>query len=457
MTEPTGLWEWLILNVFGFIGNYGWRIVVLVIFLKLILSPLDFYQRYKMRKNQRITEALKPQLEKLEKQYGDDKQTLQQKQMELNRKAGFSYMSACIPLIITLVLFITFFTALRSVSSYMEFKQYVEMYDAYVTSYEETGFDYDLRTDGTEYALVFDDSKSYDDIDEWLKKVFADEDTLNGYIGEEIQNEFSHAHIDNYIEELMKYKTEFIDKGKSYKDFVLLYEGRGGTGDPNVENFPFAMSILMQAKAQEQTVPTFESSRTKFLWIKSLWVADVPWSKSLPEWSTFQTAMNNFGYLSEDMKNNPSNVYNSEGEENEIRYNSLIRQETYQIVTAKVREHNDLYDTNGYLIMVILVVGLSLLSQFISNAQQKKSGQVMQGSGSGMMKIMLWIMPIMLGIFALTSSSAFTLYMVVNSIMTLIINFITSFIVNLIFGSYRSENTVIKYGRADPNERNNKK
>ncbi len=459
MTEPTGLWEWLILNVFGFIGNYGWRIVVLVVFLKLILSPLDFYQRYKMRKNQRITEALKPQLEKLEKQYGEDKQTLQQKQMELNRKAGFSYMSACIPLIITLVLFITFFTALRSVSSYMEFKQYVEMYDAYVTSYEATGFDYNLRVDGTEYALKLDESADYDSIDKWLKDVYSGEnasDTLNGYIGKEIQDEFAHAHIDNYTDELMKYKTEYIDTGKSYKDFVRDYEGRGGKGDSAIENFPFAMSILMQAKAQEQTVPAFENSRTQFLWIKSLWVADVPWSKSLPEWDTFSNAMNSYGYLSEDMNSNPSKVYSGD-EANEVKYRSLIKQETYKIVTAKVREHSDLYDTNGYLIMVILVVGLSLVSQFISNAQQKKSGQTMQGSGAGMMKVMLWMMPIMLGVFALTSSSAFTLYMAVNSIMTLIINFITSLIVNLIFGSNKRETTVIKHGRADPNERNNKK
>ena len=105
VTAPSGLWEWLIIDVFGFIGKYGWRIVVLVVFLKLILSPLDFYQKYKMRKNQRITESLKPQMDKLAKQYGEDKQALQQKQMELQKKAGFSYMSACIPMIVTLVLF----------------------------------------------------------------------------------------------------------------------------------------------------------------------------------------------------------------------------------------------------------------------------------------------------------------------------------------------------------------
>ncbi|MBR2970813.1 MAG: YidC/Oxa1 family membrane protein insertase [Clostridia bacterium] len=146
VTAPSGLWEWLIINVFGFIGNYGWRIVVLVVFLKLLLSPLDFYQKYKMRKNQRITENLQIQMKKLEKQYGADKRTLQQKQMELQKKAGFSYMSACLPMIVTLVLFITFYTALRSVSAYMEFRQYVEMHDAYVISYTESGFDYKMRT-----------------------------------------------------------------------------------------------------------------------------------------------------------------------------------------------------------------------------------------------------------------------------------------------------------------------
>ncbi len=459
MTEPTGLWEWLILNVFGFIGNYGWRIVVLVIFLKLILSPLDFYQRYKMRKNQRITEQLKPQLERLEKQYGEDKQTLQQKQMELNRKAGFSYMSACIPLIITFVLFITFFTALRQVSSFMEFRQYVEMYDAYVTAYEDTGFDYTIRTDGNEYQLSLDESEDYAEIDAWLQQVFSGEDaekTLDSYLGPEIVSEFQHAHINDHIEKLMRYKTEFIDAGKSYKDFVREYAGRGGSGDPTKEDFPFAMSILLQGRAQEQTVPAFESSRTKFLWIKSLWVADVPWSKSLPQWSNFKDAMRSYGYLSEDINKNPSDVYNGENP-NQGKYNSLIKQETYQIVTAKVREHSDLYDTNGYLIMVILVVGLSILSQVISNMQQKKSGQTLQGNGAGMMKAMLWIMPIMLGIFALTSSSAFTLYMAVNSIMTLLINFVTSLIVNLIFGRENRHTTVIKHGRADPNDRNNKK
>lgn len=456
VTAPSGLWEWLIIDVFGFIGKYGWRIVVLVVFLKLILSPLDFYQKYKMRKNQRITESLKPQMDKLAKQYGEDKQALQQKQMELQKKAGFSYMSACIPMIVTLVLFITFYTALRSVSAYMEFRQYVEMHNSYVTAYNESGFDYIVRTNGgMDYALSAD-GVDFDDIDAWLSDVYESNDKLSAKIDTtELKGQFDYVTVIDPASTLLRYKTEYIDQNKSYSDFVADYAGRSITELSEEDgDFILSMSILMQARAQEATVEAFEQKRTQFVWIKSLWVADVPWANSLPEWDTFESSMSKNGYLVSDINANPSEVYR----DNENLYNDLIKESTYNMVTASVRSDDKLYKTNGYLIMVVLVVGLSLLSQFITQRQQKKAGQITDGQNMGMMKAMLWMMPIMLAVFALTSSSAFTVYMVANSLMTLMINFITTFIVNLTDGTYRkNEVQVIKHGRADPNDKINKK
>lgn len=455
VTAPSGLWEWFITNVFGFIGNYGLRIVVLVVCLKLVLSPLDFYQKYKMRKNQRITEALKPQMDRLQKQYGEDKQALQQKQMELQKKAGFSYMSACIPMIITLVLFITFYSALRSVSAYMEFKQYVEMHDAYVTAYSQTGFDYVVRTNDEDFSLSAD-GVDFDDMDEWLSGVFASEESLASYVGSsEMAGQFASVTVNNPAQTLMRYKTEYIDLNKTYADFVADFGGKSVNLISEQDgDFALAMSVLMQAKAQNATVSAYEQSHTPFLWIKSLWVADVPWTDALPDWSTFKSSMSSYGYLSEDVNANPGEVYKN----NQTLYNDLVKEDTYNIVTAKVRNEDELYKTNGYLIMVVLVVGLSLLSQFISQRQQKKAGQITEASGAGMMKIMLWMMPIMLAVFALTSSSAFTVYMVANSIMSLLINLLTTFIVNLTDGSYKKKETqIIKYGRSDPNDRINKK
>ena len=134
---PSGMWASLIMKVFGFIANYGWRIVVFTLILKLVISPLDFYQRYKMNKNQKITERLKPTMDKLRKQYAGDEKAFSQKQMELNRKEGYSYFSACLPMIITLVVFITMFTSMRTVSQYMTLDQYVTLHDQYSIVYEQ--------------------------------------------------------------------------------------------------------------------------------------------------------------------------------------------------------------------------------------------------------------------------------------------------------------------------------
>ncbi len=134
---PDKMWHLLILNSFSFIADYGWRIVVFTLLLKLVLSPLDFYQRFMMNKNRKITERLKPTMEKLQKQYGNDKQRFSQMQMELNRKEGYSYFSSCLPMILTMVVFITLWLSMQTIAQYMSFKEYVTMYDEYTYVYEQ--------------------------------------------------------------------------------------------------------------------------------------------------------------------------------------------------------------------------------------------------------------------------------------------------------------------------------
>ena len=81
VAAPDSMWHLLILKTFAFVADYGWRIVVFTVLLKLVLSPLDFYQRYKMHKNQKITERLKPTMEKIQKQYGNYNQSFSKKHM----------------------------------------------------------------------------------------------------------------------------------------------------------------------------------------------------------------------------------------------------------------------------------------------------------------------------------------------------------------------------------------
>ena len=147
--EPSWLWEKLLLHVFNFIGNYGWRVVFFTVCLKLLLCPLDIYQRYKARKNQKITERLKPEMEKLQKQYAGDRNMLAQKQMQLNKQAGISYFSSCLPAIITMAVMFSLLGALNEVSQYMNFKEYYEMYNVY----NEAVVEYNEMDDAAKQAL----------------------------------------------------------------------------------------------------------------------------------------------------------------------------------------------------------------------------------------------------------------------------------------------------------------
>ena len=60
VAAPGSMWHLLILKTFAFVADYGWRIVVFTVLLKLVLSPLGFYKRYKKYKNKKINERFKP-------------------------------------------------------------------------------------------------------------------------------------------------------------------------------------------------------------------------------------------------------------------------------------------------------------------------------------------------------------------------------------------------------------
>ena len=72
-------------------------------------------------------EKMRPQLEKLQKQYANDKQAYNAKMMELYRKNGYSMLGPCLPMIVTLVIFIFVMSAFSSYSGYMNLHTYEQM------------------------------------------------------------------------------------------------------------------------------------------------------------------------------------------------------------------------------------------------------------------------------------------------------------------------------------------
>lgn len=116
-------------------GNFGWTVVVFTIILRLILSPLDIWQKVSMRKQMKKMEAMRPKLEKLQKQYANRPDILRQKQYELQRSSGTNMLASCLPMIVTMVVFIVVFAGFRQLISYENQQILLRLQDIYLQNY----------------------------------------------------------------------------------------------------------------------------------------------------------------------------------------------------------------------------------------------------------------------------------------------------------------------------------
>lgn len=101
--------KWLIRPTFkflsSFIGNMGIVILLLTFLVKLLVYPLT----YKMLYSQAKMAALKPDMEKLRKKYGEDQQAMQMKTMEMYRASGVNPLGGCWPMVLQMPIWYALF------------------------------------------------------------------------------------------------------------------------------------------------------------------------------------------------------------------------------------------------------------------------------------------------------------------------------------------------------------
>ena len=94
--------RWLIIPAFNFlenfIKNYGLIIILFTIIIRLILLPLV----YKSYRGSAIMRILKPEMDALNQKYPKQEQAMQKQQaaMALQKRAGYSPMAGCLPVLI---------------------------------------------------------------------------------------------------------------------------------------------------------------------------------------------------------------------------------------------------------------------------------------------------------------------------------------------------------------------
>ena len=139
LTAPNGFWSTIIFGLEGAVKNYALALILITIIIKLVMVPFDFLNRYTSKKSSRKQAEMKPELDKINAKYANDKNMLNQKTMEVYKSHNFNIMGTCLGmlvyLILTMVVFWTLFGSLNTISSYKIGDQYLQVRDSFYAVY----------------------------------------------------------------------------------------------------------------------------------------------------------------------------------------------------------------------------------------------------------------------------------------------------------------------------------
>ncbi len=474
-------------------SSVGLAVVLFTVLLKLVTFPFDFYSRASMRKNSLKMEEMRPELEKLQKQYANDKNLYNQKMAALYKKNGYSMWGSCLPLILTLVIFFVAIGAFNDFSKYRNVSYFYEMSQSYNEAIYE-GFD---EVDG---YVVKDEKGRLEITDESLTAIYnlhkteidagntaSESDyTSNGIpVAVKLESVTHSTDPDNPNTKFIQFSFRTTTDGKDYIYCVvnatitpagnvdgsdklifgahsfkavineipnsLFYKDKVDSAKVTFDAFKAAEIDKENKKAEESGSPavideqkiandfilnvqqyraaeTFREEKDSFFWVKNIWVTDSPF------------------------KNVVNGNYKEFNSENTINISKV----NYDNLTAKLSVEKS--TPNGYLILVILTAASSFLTQIVTAKSQKAQMelQTVDGQGAQSQKIMKWMMPIMMAVFAFIYTAAFSIYIVLSSVISLGTTYLINFIVDRKFKKAKKNETPIRGRVYTPKEESKK-
>ena len=98
-----------LLEIFNnYIGNMGWSIILLTLFMKTLLLPLAYKSFVSMSK----LKKLQPEMEKIKERAGDDRVKLQQEMMNLYKTQKVNPAAGCLPILLQIPIFFSLYKVL---------------------------------------------------------------------------------------------------------------------------------------------------------------------------------------------------------------------------------------------------------------------------------------------------------------------------------------------------------
>jgi len=94
--------------IFGYVGNFGWAIIIFTLLMRICFFPLaqaSFKSMAKMKK-------LGPELQRLKEQYGDDRAGMQKEMMALYKREKANPIAGCLPILLQIPVFFALYKVL---------------------------------------------------------------------------------------------------------------------------------------------------------------------------------------------------------------------------------------------------------------------------------------------------------------------------------------------------------
>lgn len=349
------------------VGITAVGIIIFTLILKTIVMPLDVFSKVKTKKQSLIMKRMRPQMEKLQKQYANDKNMYNQKVMELYKKNGYSMLGICLPTLVSLVIFMVVFSQFSTYSQYANLELYRGMVNAY-------------NSDAAVYVC--------EDVDEPYNS-----QSNYGFLLENRDSDGEVVYRVDFDRFALYYADHKTADQPSYDELVK---------DVQTENDMFIIiKEYMAESAREAAATYYHENNQGFLWVGNIWYPDSLLNKEVPSFDSFVSSVSRAA----DMSN---------------------YEESYNEVTAHLQTEKNTY--NGYFVLIVIAIGMMFLSQFFMMRMQKDMNELgtVDGSGKRTNKYMLIAMPIIYGIFSFFYSAGFSIYMITNTLYS----FITTLIVN---------------------------
>ncbi len=382
LTEPTGFWETILNSFKSGVGSYIWAVILISVIVRLVMSVLDVFNRKFSMKSSEAMKRLQPEMVAIQKKYGNNKVQFQQKQSELMKRNGVSMAGACLPMLVMMILqmvvFLTLFNSLQSLSTYNIVKRYETMKNIY------------------QNVVLLNEN------DDVKNAIISAGDNC------ELKVDVENKKLKIYVNDA-SYEVEMTDLKKNnelYNNVLLKYVVKN---DENTAYVDTTINEKVKILAQETIAKYYKDSQESFLWVKNVYKSDTSTSP-LFTYSEIVAGLKkcgvNYNDKNADVTANEKEIFNC-------------------VVTSSINEKS--LGTNGYYLLTIFAVLISALSIWLTN--RLMNGKSSQNATPRTGKFMYILMPILFGFFTLMYTSLFAIYIIVGQIVMVAIMPLTIYIV----------------------------